>query len=692
MERDHAVHAVAFLQDLATVMLVAGAVTVLFHRLRQPVVLGYIVAGVIIGPHTPPYQLVHSRETIHVLAELGVVFLMFSLGLEFSLRKLQRVGATAFIAALLEIAVLIAAGYGIGRAFGWSLMDSVFLGALISISSTTIIIKALAELGKTKEGFAQIIFGILIVEDLLGILLIALLSGIALTGTLAPLEVLEAAGRLAEFLVVALVLGLLVVPRLLRYVARFHSDEMLLVTVLALCFGGSLLAVQLGYSVALGAFTIGAVVAESRDLGRIEHLTAPIRDLFAAVFFVAIGMLIDPKLLLEYAVPITVITLAVVAGKVTTCTAGTLLAGHDTRTSLLVGMGLAQIGEFSFIIASLGETLRVTSAYLYPVAVAVSAVTTLLTPYLIRSAPRAAERLDRILPAPVAGGLELYRGWVARLGEALERNVARRLVWRMLSVMLVNLLLIAAAFIAAGFVARFLPPDYDALRWIGGRRGLVWFGTLLLAVPLYVATLRKLQALAMFLAELTLGHRAVGEGPATGQAVVRHVIMAVGVVVLALATMVVSAALLPPVTVGAGMLAVAVAAAVLLWRPSIRIYSRAQIALREVLTRPLTERHEDPAVLRSFLREAQVELVSLDAAAPASGRLIRELELRSRTGASVVGIDRGEDTVVNPGPDEELQPGDSVLLLGSSAQCAAAHRLLTGRDREGEGATGKARP
>jgi len=687
MESDHAIHAVAFLQDLATVMLIAGGVTVLFHRLRQPVVLGYIIAGVIIGPHTPPYVLVHDQGTIHVLAEIGVVFLMFSLGLEFSLRKLRQVGATAFIAALLEIATLLAVGYGIGRAFGWSLMDSLFLGALISISSTTIIIKALAELGKMKEGFAQIIFGILIVEDLLGILLIALLSGIAMTGTLAPLEVLEAAGRLAVFLVVALVLGLLLVPRLLRYVAGFHSDEMLLVTVLALCFGGSLLAVKLGYSVALGAFTIGAVIAESRDLGRIEHLTAPIRDMFAAVFFVAIGLLIDPKLLLEYAVPISIITVVVVLGKVTTCTAGTLLAGHDTRTSLLVGMGLAQIGEFSFIIASLGETLRVTSAFLYPVAVAVSAVTTLLTPYLIRSAPVAAARLDRVMPAPVAEGLDLYRGWVMRLGHALERNVARRLVWRMLSVMLVNLLLIAAAFIAAAFVARLLPADYDTLGWIGGRRGIVWFGTLLLTLPLYVATLRKLQALGMFLAELTLGQRAVGEGPATGQTVVRHLIVAAGVVVFALATSVVSATLLPPAKVGATMLVVVAVAAALLWRPSIRVYSRAHIALHDVLTRPVAEHHEEGDGLRAFLREAQLEVVSLDAAAPASGRLIRELALRSRTGASVVGIDRGEDTVVNPGPDEELRAGDNVLLLGSAAQRAAAHRLLTGRDREGEGAS-----
>jgi CPA2 family monovalent cation:H+ antiporter-2 len=679
MEADHAKHALAFLQDLATVMLVAGGVTVLFHRLRQPVVLGYIIAGVIIGPHTPPYALVNQQETIHVLAELGIVFLMFSLGLEFSLRKLRHVGATAFVAALLEIVVMLALGWGIGRLFGWSVMDSLFLGALVSISSTTIIVKALAELGKTKERFAQLVFGILIVEDLLGILMIALLSGIAMTGTLEPLQVLEAGGRLAAFLVVALVLGLLFVPRLLRWVAGFHRDEMLLVTVLALCFGGSLLAVQLGYSIALGAFTIGAVIAESRELGRIEQLTAPIRDMFAAVFFVAIGLLIDPRLLVEHAAPIALITLAVVAGKVLTCTTGTLLAGHDLRTSLLVGMSLAQIGEFSFIIAALGETLRVTSAFLYPVAVAVSALTTLLTPYLIRWAEPTADRLERALPAAAVSSLALYREWVESLGRALERSVARRLVWRMLSVMGINVLLIAAAFIAARFVAPRLPDWYDAPAWLGGPYGTVWFGVLLLTVPLFVATLRKLQALAMFLAELTLGRPQVGDTPGAAHRLVGHAVTAVGLLILALTTALLSAPLLPRLPIVGGILVAVGAAAALLWRPSIVLYSRAQASLRDVLERPLpSHADERPAAVRSFLREAQVELVPIRAHAPAVGRLIRELELRSRTGASVVGIERGDATMVNPGPDEEIQAGDNVLVLGSATQRANACALLTG--------------
>ncbi|HEY9509636.1 MAG TPA: cation:proton antiporter, partial [Verrucomicrobiae bacterium] len=366
-------HAITFLQDLAVVMIVAGIVTVIFHRFKQPVVLGYIIAGVIIGPHTPPYPLIHNEDTINTLSELGIILLMFSLGLEFSLRKLKQVGASALIAALLEILLLFWVGYEIGRLFGWAAMDSIFLGAMLSMSSTTVIIKVLAELGKMRERFSQLIFGVLIIEDILGIAMIALLSGIAMTGTLSIGDVGATLGKLGAFLAVVLVAGLIAVPRLISYVARFKSNEMLIVTVLGLCFGVSLLAVKLGYSVALGAFIIGAVIAETREIHRIETLIEPVRDMFSAIFFVAIGLLIDPKMLITYWQPILVITLAVVIGKVVTCSFGAFVGGNDTRTSLRVGMGLAQIGEFSFIIASLGVTLKVTSSFLYPIAVAVSA-------------------------------------------------------------------------------------------------------------------------------------------------------------------------------------------------------------------------------------------------------------------------------------------------------------------------------
>ncbi len=378
-------HEISFIHDLAIIMLTAGVVTVVFHLLRQPVVLGYIVAGVIIGPHTPPYSLVTDEETIRTLGQLGVVFLLFSLGLEFSVGHLRKVGATALVAALGGIVTMLWLGYEIGLAFGWRTMDAVFLGAMLSISSTTITIKALDNLGLRREAFAQSVFAILIIEDVLAIGMIALLSSIAKTGSVETGEVLRTLGGLMVFLVASLVIGILTVPRLLDFVAKFNRDEMLLIGVLGLLFGFCLLVVKLGYSVALGAFIIGAIIAESRSLRRVEHLIEPIRDMFSAVFFVTIGLMLDPHVLVDYAGPVAVITVVVVVGKVISRTFGALAAGQRGRTSMRIGMSLAQIGEFSFIIAALGTSLNVTSAFLYPIAVAVSAITTLLTPYLMRA-------------------------------------------------------------------------------------------------------------------------------------------------------------------------------------------------------------------------------------------------------------------------------------------------------------------
>src|SRR6266545_77680 len=539
-------HTVMFLQDLAVVMMVAGLVTVLFHRFKQPVVLGYIMAGVIIGPHTPPFPLIHEEETINTLAELGVILLMFSLGLEFSLRKLRQVGGTAFIAAFLEILLMVWVGYEIGRLFGWSTMDCIFLGAILSISSTTIIVKALGELGKTKERFAQLIFGILIIEDILAIAMIALLSGIAMTGSLNVGQVGTTIGKLAIFLVATLVVGLIAVPRLLGYVARFKSNEMLLVTVLGLCFGVSLLAVKLGYSVALGAFIIGAIIAEAREIHRIETLVEPVRDMFSAIFFVAIGLLIDPKMLGAYWLPILVITLAVVFGKVFTCAFGAFMGGNGSRTSLRVGMGLAQIGEFSFIIASLGLTLNVTSKFLYPIAVAVSAITTLLTPYLIKSADGLVNLFDRVAPRPLVNSLEIYTRWVGQLGDQQHRSMATTLTWRWSGQMALNAALIAAVFIAAAFVERH-PPGWlkDLAPSQEGLKAVLWLTAVILSLPLFIATFRKLQALGLLIAETKVTAAAAGERTVAIRAVVAQVVPIAGTVALGLFVLVLSSALLP---------------------------------------------------------------------------------------------------------------------------------------------------
>jgi CPA2 family monovalent cation:H+ antiporter-2 len=315
-----------FIQDLAVIMLVAGLVTVIFNRFKQPVVLGYIVAGVILGPHTPPFTFISNEETINTLAELGVVFLLFSLGLEFSIKKLIKVGPTAIIAAFAEIVLMILIGYGIGQFFGWTQMDSLFLGAILAISSTTIIVKALHELGMKTEKFAQLIFGILIVEDILAIGIIALLSTLVTTGGISAGTIFSTLGKLSLFMVVSLVLGILIVPRILSYVAKFKGNEMLLITVLGICFGFCLFVMNMGYSIALGAFVIGAIMAESKEFKLIERITEPIKDMFSAIFFVAIGLLLNPAIIVQYAWPIAIITLAVVIGKIVACSLGSFAA------------------------------------------------------------------------------------------------------------------------------------------------------------------------------------------------------------------------------------------------------------------------------------------------------------------------------------------------------------------------------
>ncbi|WP_226476849.1 cation:proton antiporter [Pseudomonas sp. MWU16-30323] len=577
-------HAISFIQDLAVIMLVAGVVTILFHRLKQPVVLGYIVAGFIIGPHTPPFGLIHDEDTIKTLAELGVIFLMFCLGLEFSLRKLFKVGATAFIAAFLEIILMIWIGYEIGRWFDWNTMDSLFLGAILAISSTTIIVKALNDLKMKNQRFAQLIFGVLIVEDILGIGIIALLSSIAVSGTVSSGEVFSTVGKLSLFMIVALVIGILLVPRLLEYVARFESNEMLLITVLGLCFGFCLLVVKLEYSMVLGAFLIGAIMAESRQLLKIERLIEPVRDMFSAIFFVAIGLMIDPQILLQYAWPIAVITVAVVLGKMLSCGLGAFIAGNDGRTSLRVGMGLSQIGEFSFIIAALGMTLQVTSDFLYPVAVAVSAITTLLTPYLIRGADPLSLKIAAVMPKRMSRVFGMYGEWLRSIQPQGEGAMLASMIRKIILQVGVNLALVVAIFFAGGFFAARIGGYLEG--WVSDpswQKALIWGGALLLSLPFLIAAYRKLKALSMLLAEMSVKPEMAGRHTQRVRRVIAEVIPILSLLVIFLLLAALSASILPTNKL-LGLIAVVTAAvAAVLWRWFIRVHTRMQVALLETL-------------------------------------------------------------------------------------------------------------
>jgi CPA2 family monovalent cation:H+ antiporter-2 len=675
-------HDSGFLRDLATVMLVAGVVTIVFRLLRQPVVLGYILAGVLVSRNTPYIPLhINDPKTVGILSELGMILLMFSLGLHFSLRKLAQVGPTAFIAAIMEIVVMIAAGYGVGRAFGWSQWDSLFLGAILSISSTTIIIKALGDLGMAKEKFAELIFGVLIVEDILAIAMIALLSSVAASGTLAVGAVGLTLGKLVIFLAVVMIVGLLLVPPLMRYVARFKSNEMLLITALALCFGVSLLALYMEYSVALGAFLIGAIVAETREHGRINDLIEPVRDMFSAVFFVAIGMLIEPNLLVEYWLPILVITIVVVLGKLLSCGTGTFLAGHDARTSMRVGMGLSQIGEFSFIIAQLGITLAVTSKFVYPIAITVSAVTTLLTPYLIQASDPLVTKLSPIVPARLTSAADLYTRWVASLG-AGNKSTVRRLLRRWMLQIVLNLVLVTAVFVIAAWMARRLKESFmDLPDWTGGTFGVLWLAAMVVSLPMLIVSSRKLRAVAEVVAEASTGRGRSREQTEGIRTFVSGVIRILGSLAIIVYLLLLSSTVMPPWPVLIVMLLVVIGITVWRWRTFERVYAKAQLSLSETLTPAPEPEVPQPTLVQSLapvLRGVVLETVEIGPEAPARGKLIRELQLRTKSGASAVGIERTGENVINPGPDEELQNGDRLLLLGKPDQLQAARQLLLG--------------
>lgn len=462
-------HLPAIVQDLAVILVVAAVMTILFRAIKQPVVLGYIVAGFMVGPHFKWLPDVLDHESVKVWAEIGVIFLLFSLGLEFSFKKLARVGAPASITAVLEVVGMVGIGFVIGKVFGWSVMDSLFLGGILAISSTTIIIRAFQELGLKGRGFVSLVFGVLIVEDLVAILLMVMLSTVAVTRSFSGYEMLVSAGKLVFFLTLWFVAGIFLIPSFLKRTRKMLGEETLLVVAVGLCFLMVVLASQAGFSAALGAFIMGSILAETLEGERIEHLILPVKDLFGAVFFVSVGMLIDPQVLVTYAAPIAVITIATILGKVLTTATGALLSGQTLRHSVQAGMSLAQIGEFSFIIASLGLSLKVTSDFLYPIAISVSAVTTFTTPYLIKSTDKLVEALEKHLPTGVLQGLETWRLTVARRRAGGEENAwFKRMALRLVAngVVVLAIFLIADRLVVPRLEAQF-PEDQSLARNIG---------------------------------------------------------------------------------------------------------------------------------------------------------------------------------------------------------------------------------
>lgn len=687
-------HDLGFIQDLTIVMIVGAIVTALFHRLKQPVVLGYILAGLLVGPNLYKYILgedhafkgLINKHTVETLSELGVIFLMFGLGLHFSLKDLAKVGPTAFVAACLEIGTMLVVGFGMGKMFGWTQMDCIFLGAVLAMSSTTIIIKALTELGMLKEKFSQIVFGILIVEDILGIAIIALLSGLGKTGGIELGATIQTLLQLAIFLVIVLVLGLIIVPYIIRFVDKFKSKELLVISVIALCLGVSMLAYMFEYSVALGAFLIGAIIAEVREKAKIESLILPVQDMFSAVFFVYVGTLIQPEMLFKFIGPIICITLAIVIFKVLTCTIGAFVTGNTPATSLKVGMSLAQVGEFSFIIASLGLAMGVISDFFYPIIVMVSAITTLLTPFLIKNSDSVAVGLRKISPPALDRFVRNYSSWfnskpdnaeVSPMSIAVKRTLLRFAIQTIL-----NIAIVTGLFILANVLANRLDPWVRENQVRGGTelvRAMIWLLATGIALPFFVVMVQKLRAVSLMLAEMwTSGSGGNNHEVSGRQTIMSYMVFFAGILVLLLWLIGVSVALMPPWPVALVALGVFAVIIAFRWKVYAGVYAKAESALKETLKEnPPMPDEEKKVVLPVALNKAELASVEISKESFAAGKLIRELDLRNLAGSSVVAIERDNENIVNPGADEELLAGDKILLIGVGEQIIKGRQLLT---------------
>jgi len=677
-----------FLQTLTVVLCVAAVTTVVFQRLRQPVVLGYLLAGMLVGPYIP-VPLIADSHIVSALAELGVILLMFSLGIEFSLRKLARVGPTAGFVAIVQCSLMIWIGYLIGQAFGWSWLASLYAGAVISISSTTIIVKAFEEQG-IKGEFTQVVFGVLIVEDLIAIVLIAILTALSTGESMGAVELMKTGGRLGLFLFVLTVVGMLTVPRAMRSIVLLRRQETTVVASVGLAFGFALLAITFGYSVALGAFIAGSLVSESGVERTVEHLVQPVRDVFAAIFFVSVGTLIDPADISAHWLAVLVFLIAVVVGKVCSVTLSALLTGQSIQTSVKSGMSLAQIGEFSFIIAGLGAATHATDHVLYSIAVAVSALTTLLTPWLIRAASPVAAAVDRKLPHPLQTYLALYGSWFDRLrsdGAPKETSRIQRLVrWLIADVALFTMIVIGAS-VELGEITPLLEKHFNVAPRVAVV--LVIAGAALLSAPFWLGMLRMSRALGFELATRAFpatGNKQVDLADAPRRLLVVTLQLAI-VVLVGIPVVAITQPFLPRLQGAVVLLLLLVLLAVRLWRQATNFQGHTR-AVAEAIAEAIRNESQNVQAVAATTRGEDVNRVlsglgspvpvRLSATSPVVGQTLADIDLRGVTGATVLAIQRGEQVVPVPSGHERLAEGDVLAVAGKETAIEAARLLLQG--------------
>lgn len=644
-------HLPKLIVDLALILGVAGVTTLLFRKLKQPVVLGYILAGILVGPHLAWTPTISDSANVQIWAEIGVVFLLFSLGLEFSFKKLMRVGGTASITAIVEIAGMLLLGFLVGRLMGWSTMDSIFLGGILSVSSTTIIIRAFEELGIKSQRFAGIVFGVLIVEDLVAILLMVILSTLAVSQKFAGGEMLVSLLKLVFFLAVWFLAGIFILPTFLQRARKLMSEETLLIVSLGLCLGMVVLATSVGFSPALGAFVMGSILAETTMAERIEHLVKPVKDLFAAVFFVSVGIIFDPHTIIDYKWPVLILTLVTIFGKIISTTAGALISGQPMKQSLQSGMSLAQIGEFSFIIASLGLTLNVTSAFLYPIAVAISAITTFTTPYLIKFSDPLYHWIEKRLPMKWKLAINQYGTGAQTIQAESDWKIVLRSYLTVViinSVIVMALILLSEKFLLPLITASVASPTVAAV--------ITCFIALIAIAPfLWALAIRRFHSFAY--ANLWLDKK-YNHGPLVMLEVVRNILLVVLVGFLVdrlFSAMIALLAVLPVIIV----------VLLIFSRRLQHFYSRIEkrflsnLNEREGATHGLPNLSPWDAHLAYFTIQPESTVI---------GKTLQQLAWREQYGVNVASVERGKRTIYAPIRTEMIYPYDKIAVIGTDVQ------------------------
>lgn len=659
--------------DLALILMCAGLTTLIFKRLKQPLVLGYIVAGFIASPHMPYTPSVQDTNDIKLWADIGVIFLLFALGLEFSFKKLMKVGGTAIIAACSVILVMIVLGVLVGMSFGWDRMDCIYLGGMLAMSSTTIIYKAFDDMGLRQQRFAGLVLSVLILEDILAIVLMVMLSTLAVSQNFEGMEMVQSVVKLVFFLVLWFVVGIYIIPTFLKRVRKWMSAETLLVVAVGMCFLMVVLAAEAGFSAAFGAFMMGSILAETVEAESIEKLVAPVKDLFGAIFFVSVGMMVDPAMIVEYKIPIIVITLTILLGQSILGSGSFVLAGQPLKVAMQCGFSLTQIGEFAFIIASLGVSLNVTSDFLYPIVVAVSVITTFTTPYMIRLSVPTYNWASKRIPSKWMGLLEHYS--IHSHTTVNQENNWRKFLKAVFRMMLVYCIVtVATIAICTQFITPFL------LAWLPRQWGdLVGMVITILAISPFLRAIMVKKNHSVEFQALWRDNR-FNRAPLVSIILLRIVLAVCFVMYVISAYYHASAAL-------AGGAAIVL---VLLM-----IYSRWLKKHSIVMERTfmqnlnLRDRYEEyrgekqPEYVGHLLSH-DLHLSDFDIPADCAwaGQTLKELNMGRVYGVHVASILRGSRRINIPGGDERIYPNDRLQVIGTDEQLATLGKAMNRLEEE----------